>query len=419
MRRSWTRWADVAEKTAPGGFLDPEFLKCPFPVLKQIRETAPVMYLELMGRGLYLVSGYDAVRRVLLDPVHFSSIVNVPGRTTPEAQKIVEKGGYGRNHRSLQNNDAPGHTAYRALVNEAFRPKRIRQMSDYVDGVVNELIDKILATQGVADVVYDFAVPLPLIVISDQLGVPREMYRTFKQWSDAWLAGLGAERSDEEMISDAHLVVDMQKYLAARIDERRVGPAEDILSDLAFAEVDGQALDTGEILGIVEQLLVAGNETTTNAIAAGLHLLATQPELHQRLRDSPELVTEFVEEVLRAEAPVQGLFRRAIEDVEIEGIAIPKDGILMVHYGAANRDEARFDAADSFDLERPKKGAHIAFGSGIHHCVGSELARVEMRASFAAFTSRFTRLEMLDDEVAYHPTFALRGIRSLNMRCIS
>jgi len=398
------------------GFLDPDFLQCPYPLLKQIREGAPVMFMEPMN--LFLVSGYEVARTVLMDPARFSNEVRASGREgNAEAQRIVDEGGYGRNRRSLQNADQPIHTAHRSLVNEAFRPTRIRQMSDYVDGIVDELIDNIVANGGVADVVHDFAIPLPLIVIADQLGVPRDMYRTFKRWSDAWLGGLGAAQTDEQMIADAHLVVEMQKYLAARIDERRANPKEDILSDLAAAQIGGEPLDTGRILGIVEQLLVAGNETTTNGIAAGLHLLATQPRLHSRLRDSAELVGEFTEEILRTEAPVQGLFRRVVEDTELEGVALPKDSVVMVHYGSANRDEVKFPWADEFNLDRPKKGAHIAFGSGIHHCVGSELARVEMRAGFAAFTSRFTALVLLDDEVPYHPTFALRGIESLNVRC--
>ena len=397
-------------------FLDPEFLKCPYPFLKQIREAAPVMFMEPMN--MFLVSGYEAARTVLMDPERFSSEVNVSGREgNAEARRIVEEGGYGRNRRSLQNADQPLHTAHRSLVNEAFRPRRIRQMSDYVDGIVNELIDQIVANDSVGDVVHDFAIPLPLIVISDQLGVSRDMYRTFKKWSDAWLAGLGAAQTHEEMIADAHLVVEMQQYLASRIDDRRAHPEEDILSDLAAADIDGKPLETGNILGIVEQLLVAGNETTTNGIAAGLHLLTTRPDMHERLHNSPDLVGEFTEEILRAEAPVQGLFRRVVEDTELEWVALPKDSVMMVHYGAANRDEVKFQAADEFDLDRPKKGAHIAFGSGIHHCVGSELARVEMRASFSAFTKRFSQLEMLDDDVAYHPTFALRGITSLNVRC--
>ena len=395
------------------GFLDPEFLQCPYPFLKQIRETAPVMFFEPLN--LYLVSGYDAARAVLLDTVRFSNELNIPGRSTSEAERVVAEGGYGRNRRSLQNADEPLHTVHRDLVNEAFRPKRIRQMADYVDGIVAELIDAI-GNEG--DVVHDFAIPLPLIVIADQLGVPREMYRTFKSWSDAWLAGLGTQISEAEMVAAAHLVVDMQKFLAAKIDERREHPEEDILSDLAHAEIDGEPVPTATILGIVEQLLVAGNETTTNGIAAGLHLLAMRPELHARLRQAPELVSEFTEEVLRAEAPVQALFRRVVEDTELNGVSLPKDSVLLIHYGSASRDGAKFPHGEEFDLDRPKKGAHLAFGSGIHHCVGSELARVEMRASFAAFTQRFSSLEMLDDDVSYHPTFALRGIQSLKLRCI-
>jgi cytochrome P450 len=171
-------------------------------------------------------------------------------------------------------------------------------------------------------------------------------------------------------------------------------------------------------MGTVEQLLVAGNETTTNGIAAGIHLLASQPELLARLKQEPALVKEFAEEVLRTESPVQGLFRTALADENIAGVSIPVGSAIMVHYGASNRDESRFDDADAFDLDRPKKGSHLSFGSGIHHCFGSELARVEMVASFKAFVQRFSALELLEDDLAYHPTFALRGLRSLNIKCI-
>ena len=396
-------------------FLDPEFLKCPFPMFKQLREAAPVMHMEQMS--MYLVTGYDQAREILLSPDRFSSQVNIPSRYSETASKIVEQEGYGRGAPALQNADQPVHTAHRNLVNEAFRPKRIRQMSGYVDTIVKELLDDLQASGGRADIVGDFAVPLPLIVIADQLGIPRDKYRTFKAWSDAWLEGLGAEISEERMIHNAKLVVDMQQYLAERIEERRSEPREDILSDLSQAEIDGQAVTTKTIMAIVEQLLVAGNETTTNGIAAGVFKLATDRDLHQHLMEKPELVKEFVEEVLRTEAPVQCLFRRAIADEEICGITIPAESVVMVHYGAANRDESRFDNADEFDLERPKKGAHLAFGSGIHHCIGSELARVEMASAFSAFTRRFSSIELIDEDVVYHSTFALRGLQGLNVRC--
>jgi cytochrome P450 len=398
----------------PVGFLDPEFIKCPFPTLKQLREAAPVMFIEPMN--MFMVLGYEAAREVLTDPARFSSKVTAPGRNALEAQRIVDEEGYGRSRPALQNNDAPRHTQFRKLVDHSFRPKRIRQMSDYVDGIVAELIDGIIEKNGETDIVQDVAVPLPLIVISDQLGVPREEYRTFKKWSDAWLLGLGAQHTDAEMIAAAKLVVEMQKYLVARIEERRTSPREDILSDLATAKIDGAPLDVRDILGIVEQLLVAGNETTTNGIAAGLLKLTQDQQLFLRLKGSSDLVGEFTEEILRTEAPVQALFRRAVEDAEIAGVAIPKDATLVVHYGSANRDAARFDAPDKFDLDRPKKGLHFAFGSGIHHCVGAELARVEMRAAFKAFVERFDKIELLEEDVAYHPTFALRGIQRLTLQ---
>ena len=397
-------------------FLDPDFLKCPFPMFKQLREVAPVMYMEEMG--MYLVTGYDQAREILLNPGRFSSQVHIPSKHSETATKIVEEEGFGRGAPALQNADQPVHTVHRNLVNEAFRPKRIRQMSDYVEEIVEELLNDLQSAGNKSDVVRDFAVPLPLIVIADQLGIPRDKYRTFKSWSDAWLEELGAEISEERMIHNAKLVVEMQRYLAERIEERRLEPREDILSDLAQAEIDGEAVSTKTIMAIVEQLLVAGNETTTNGIASGICMLAVDNDLHQQMKEQPELIKEFVEEVLRTEAPVQCLFRRAVADEEVAGVKIPAESVVMIHYGAANRDESRFDNADEFDLGRPKKGAHLAFGSGFHHWICSELARVEMTAAFSAFTRRFSSIELTDEDISYHPTFALRGLQSLNVRCI-
>jgi cytochrome P450 len=412
----------MSESAAPSEspFLTPEFFRDPYPILAAMRSATPVLHVEALD--LSIVLSYSAVREAILDPGRFSSWMGSRAgghrQSSEAARKIVEDQGYGRGQPGLVNRDEPDHTVYRNLVNQGFRPKRIREMSDYVEQVQTELIDQLPTEDGVVDVVSEFAVPGPLYIISDQLGVPRENYRQFKAWSDAWLIGLGRSITEEEEVDAAKLVVEMQHYLVARANERREKPQEDVLSDLVTGRVDGKPLSDGEFLAIIEQVMVAGNETTTNGIAAGLLILAEQPELHDLLREHPERARDFTEEVLRREAPVQALPRRAVDDVELEGVMIPKDAALMVHFGSANRDPKQFESPDEFDIDRPNKRHHLAFGLGIHHCIGHELARAEMQAAFVAFTKRFRRLELVDDELVYHPTFALRGLESLRLRLV-
>ncbi len=399
-----------------GSLLDPATQKCPYAHYRDLRDNAPVH--RMPETGMFVVSRYDLLLQVMRNPKVFSS--KPPGGAKAglsclEADRIVEQEGYGRGMPSIQNNDAPAHTVYRKLVDHAFRARRIREMEAYIDEVVEERIAE-FRDAGACDAVADLAVPVPLYVIADQLGIPRSDYRRFKEWSDAWLAGLGMPTPEEALVAAARKVVELQHYLIDRIDERRTSPRDDILSDLTQATYDGERpLADREILSMVEQLLVAGNETTTNGIAAGLMHLAAMPALQDRLRADPDGLKRFVEEVLRYESPVQGLFRYVTEDTELEGRAIPAGSVLHIRYAAGNLDERKFAAAAAFDIDRPNNGAHLAFGAGIHHCVGSELARAEMLAAFRAMLAHFSKIELAvaPDDIAYHPSFALRGPASL------
>ncbi len=410
----------MAQTLADFSFMDPAVHQCPFPFYKAAREEAPVHYMKEVD--MYLVSTYDLMREVLKDSDTFSNRMPVAGANTmgvvDEAERIIREKGYGRFMPTIVNNDPPGHGVYRSLVDQAFRAGRIRQMESYVEQIVGDLIDA-FQDKGSCEAISEFAVPVPMYVIADQLGVPRENFQRFKEWSDAWVAGLGLPKPEEEMIAAAELIVEMQHYMIERIHERRETPQNDMLSDLTQATYDGERpLDDKEVLSIVEQILVAGNETTTNGIGNGLVALAKDQEMQQRLRDDPVLVTKFTEEILRWESPVQGLFRYATKDTDLNGVKIPKGARLMVRYAAANRDESKFDCPENLNIDRKNNGAHLAFGSGIHHCVGSQLARVEMQASFKAWLDRFTlfELDQPEDSITYHLSFALRGPESLQLK---
>jgi cytochrome P450 len=407
-------------KEITGSLMDPATQQCPFPMYKEMREHAPVHYIEDMG--IYMVTSYDLLMEVMRNPKIYSNLApegqQRAGISCDEAERIISEEGYGRNAPSIVNNDAPGHTFYRSLVERAFRAGRIRQMEEYINETVTGLIDKVV-DKPEWDAVVEMAVPVPMYVIADQLGVPRDDFKKFKKWSDAWVIGLGLPVPDEKLIEAAKLVVEMQHYMIARMLERRENPEDDMLSDLAQCTYeDGTPIEDNVLLSMIEQILVAGNETTTNGIANGILQMADDQELQSRLRDNPKEVKTFVEEILRYESPVQGLFRYSTEETVLGDVTIPKASTLMIRYAAGNRDESKFEEGDSFNVDRRNSGAHLAFGSGIHHCVGSQLARAEMIAVFRAMLERFSKFELAvpRDDLQYHFSFALRGPQSIPLK---
>ncbi|WP_129782475.1 cytochrome P450 [Peristeroidobacter soli] len=407
-----------------GGLLDAATQQCPYRFYAQLRAQAPVYFDPDVNA--YIVSSYALITRVLADSKTFSNLPQseeaAQRANSPIVSKILKEEGYGRFKRTIVNNDPPSHTRYRKLVNTAFLPSRIRSMEAYIGTVVDQLIGRLDGGE-VRDVVTEFAIPMPLYIISDQLGVPRQEFDRFKSWSDAWLASLGLLGDEDELVRAARLVVEMQHYMVARIQERRVEPRDDMLSDLVSASFEEEgseprSLTDREVLSIVEQILIAGNESTTNAIAGGLLLLARDVDLQSRLRASPELIPAFVEECLRVESPVQGLYRHVTADTTLGGVELEKGAVIMVRYASGNRDEAKFGNADAVDLDRSNRRAHIAFGSGVHYCVGQDLARAELRIAFAALLKRFQRMELAVPaaEIQYQRSVALRGPAALPMR---
>jgi cytochrome P450 len=393
--------------------LSPETVECPYPFYAALRREAPVY--QVPGAGFFIVSRYDDVLEALRHPEIFSSRSG-PGlaRYDEEIEAIYAQG-YPRPN-TLLTNDPPDHKRYRLLVNKAFSARRVAQLEPAIRAVANELVDG-FTRDGHAELVSQFAVKLPLTVIADALGVPRSDLDTFKRWSDAAIAPLGGMISREEELECARLTVEFQHYFAARLDERRQQPRDDILTDLLNARLDGaEPLSTAEILAIVHQVLVAGNETTTNLIAAGMLLLLQHPAHMAALRADLSRVPAFVEEVLRYESPVQGLFRIATQDTVLGGVPIPRGARLVLMYGAANRDESFWgETAEMFDPERPNAGDHLAFGRGEHFCLGAALARAEARIAFETLLTRLPNLRLAPEgnDFSHMQNFILRGLRKL------
>ncbi len=397
--------------------------ECPFPYFQAIRREAPVYFMPEIGA--WYVSRYEDLRHVKKHPRIFSNQTYTLGANRGTSRDIAEsyrsEHGWARVH-TLQRTDPPVHTRYRKLINHAFTVKRIRAMTEYIETVVNDLIDRFI-DRGECDFVREFAIPLPCTVIADQLGVPRERIWDLKQWSDAMLAPGGGFTDDAQAVECGRLVVEAQRFFARIIADRRRERRDDIISDLVHATVDDEQnggqrhLDMHELLDLLDQLLTGGNETTTNAIGSGLMLLLERPGTLQRLREDDKLLRNFIEESLRYETPVMHLWRVTTEDTELGGVPLPKGSSLALGYASANRDEDVFEDAETFDVARRRAGAHLAFGSGPHHCPGAPLARQEMLSSFTVLLARLENIQLKNPQDAFEhvPSSFLRGLKALDI----
>jgi len=391
----------------------PDTIEDPRPFWDAMRMEQPVY--QVPGTGFFAISRYQDALYVLTNEEIFSS-KEPPGLQQPPRPEIeaILKQGYPPAH-TLLSNDPPSHTRFRALVNKAFSARRVAGMEPQIREIANHLVDGFIG-DGRVELVSRFAVGLPLTVIADSLGVAREDMPKFKKWSDDSVAPLGGMISYPRQIECARSLVEFQHYFAARLEERRLGPRDDLLTDLVNARLAGvEPLNVPEMLSILQQLLVAGNETTTNLIASGMMLLLRTPAQLAALRADLSRIPNFVEEALRMESPVSALFRVTLIDTEVGGVKIPAGSRVIVIYGSANRDNGQFPDASRLNLERDNARSHLAFGQGIHFCIGAALARLESRIAFETLLGRLPNLRFMADrnDFTHTPSFILRGLKEL------
>ncbi|HEU0054285.1 MAG TPA: cytochrome P450 [Longimicrobium sp.] len=353
----------------------------PYPLYARLRAAGPVLHDEAGDRWMLL--DYDGVRRALNDPASFSSVVSPP----PSAPS-----------RWLIFSDPPRHTQLRALVTRAFTPRAVAGLEGRVRELARGLIDA-RAESGEMELLADFSVPLPLMVIAELLGAPVDEWPRFRRWSDS-IVGLvltlsGGTEAERAVAAFQATHAEMAEHLAALVDARRSAPRDDLLTRLVRAEVEGERLTGDEILGFFQLLLLAGHETTTNLIGNAVLALIENPDQRALLRSIPDLVPSAVEEVLRYRSPVQAAFRVTRREVEVAGRTIPPGKLVLAMIGAANRDPAHFAEPDRFDVAR-HPNAHVAFGHGIHFCIGAPLARLEGRVALAELLERLPRLALAD-----------------------
>jgi cytochrome P450 len=372
----------------------------PFPVYAEMRASSPV-YFDAQRRSWH-VFRYADVQRVLSDHELFSSQFSRGGNINADMPFSA----------SMISSDPPRHRKLRALVTQAFTPRAVESLAPRIQEIVDEHLQPVLAA-GRMDAIHDLGYPLPVIVIAEMLGVPAEDRPRFKTWSDevVQMGNQGGRYASQPAGRPA--VMEMSAYFLGMIEQRRQQPGDDLISGLLAAEVDGEKLELIDLLGFCALLLVAGNETTTNLIGNALLTFAQQPELWQRLRHQPELVPQAIEEVLRLHSPVQSMFRVTRQAVNIAGQELPAQAPLVAWIGSANRDAEQFPMPDRFDLDR-QPNRHLAFGHGIHYCLGAPLARLEARI---ALTSMLESIESIELEpgaaLERQPSNLVYGLTSL------
>lgn len=370
----------------------------PYPTYRRLRENAPVHYSERIRS--WVLTRHADVEDFFTDP-RFSA-----DRT--KARKY--RGSGGPSPASLQI-DPPEHTRIRRLVTKAFTPRAIRELRPRTAEVADSLLDAAEA-EGEIDLIADFAYPLPLTVLTELLGVPDEDHELFRRFALAMAEGVDhayAERRSE-------IGAEVWGYLEEVAAERRHAPRDDLISQLvAVSETDTGHLSDDEVVGVAITLLFAGHETTVNLIGNGTLALLRNPEQLERFRHDPDLVGTAIEELLRYESPAQIISRTVDEDLELDGHHLRRGDAAVALLGAANRDPEVFDDPDRLDIGRAPN-PHVAFGQGLHFCLGAPLTRMETEVAFPALVRRFPRLRLATERPEWRDTAVLRGLRRLPVR---
>ncbi|MEO5899950.1 MAG: cytochrome P450, partial [Ilumatobacteraceae bacterium] len=407
--------------------LDADAVRCPYPHFDAARAEAPVTYVPSIE--CWVVTRYADIVHIERDPHTFSSIMPtgpvlarqqrdaVGALLSTDPDLAARMGQMRGGTRVLLSADPPDHARQRKLVNRAFTPPKVRDMEPRIREIAHGLVDA-FADRGSCDIVPEYGVLLPLTIIAEALGVADDELPRFKRWSDDFVALIGNhDVGREELRSVLLSQFEFFEYFGRKIEDRRAAPGNDLISDLVAAMIDEEPLTNDEILSMLNQFLVAGNETTTKLITSSVRLLLEHPDELARLRADPSRIAGFVEESLRLESPVQGLYRTATGDTEVGGVAIKAGQHLMLVFAAGNRDAERFARPAQIDPCRSGLMTHLAFGQGEHFCLGAALARAEGRIAIEVL------LERLDDlrpaagvdlaALEYERSYVLHGLRSL------
>jgi cytochrome P450 len=387
-------------EVSPFGFdpMQPAFRDDPYPVYARQRETAPV---RRSPAGIWTLTRYADCMTALRD----QRIGH--GHSTSDLAA---------NHLSFVTLNPPDHTRLRGLVSQAFTPKAIRALKPRIQGMIDGLLAP-LRGAGDFDLVPAFSAPLPVMVISELIGVPLEHQSRLIAWSEAFARGIDPDflQTPEQLVRRDEAKLEFDNFFRELIAARRGRPGDDLLTRLIAAEQDGDKLTEKELLDILSTLLAAGHETAASLLGTGTLALLRHPDQLRYLREQPDAAPAATEELMRYDTPLQFAARSALADTAVAGHQVRANEIMFLVLGAANRDPAVFPDADRLDLTR-KPGRQLAFGQGIHFCIGAPLARLEAQLAFAGIATTLPDLELLDDRPAYRENFFLRGLTALRVR---
>lgn len=402
----------------PISFMDPEVQRCPFPAYEAVRAQGPA-YRD-PATGWFFVTDYELVRKLSADTTDLSSFTGVLMCKTKsdrqdEIDRIWSEEGFLPTP-VLVVSDPPDHSFYRSFVDKSFSLGRVKRMEEYLEGIVDSIVADCLPKPEI-DFRADVATRLTLSVIADQLGMPLSDWHKLDEWSNAVMAHQDQSISVEREKELVHQICELHQYAARMVEEFRRNPRECLLSDFANTAVNGRQMTMREIAAMVEQGLTGGKDTSASAMTSAMLRLCEDQALQARLRADPALIPAFVEEVLRLDAPVQGLFREARRDLDIGGVTVPKGSVVVLKWGAANRDPAMFPNPDVLDISRTNAKRHLTFGYGPHSCVGNLLARGEMRITFTKLLARVKniRLSRGSESVVREPHFFSYGPLALHI----
>lgn len=388
-----------------------------------IRREDPVHYDEKLG--MWLVSRYDDIVEVLRDPITYSDKHGYEAMYASghfeEFKQILERDGGGFFADAIKD-DPPEHTRVRRLMEKAFTAHRVASVEPGITAVIVDLVEQLAAKADRGEVVegmHEFAIPVTIRVICEQLGIDHFNAEKISKWSMAVTAQISKMQDREHMLENAAQICELQNFIIAEMKAREAEPREDMISDIVHATLeDGSKLEFGEAVSLIRALIIAGNDTTATAIGNLLFVLATEPEIAKTLQeavDDDRLMNRFVEELLRREPPVRGLAKMTTREVKLGDTLLPAGAHMLILYASGNEDETVFECPRNFDLSRGNLGKHVAFGVGVHRCVGAALARMEIKVAARELVRRVSDLKLAvpESELRYLPTVATRTLREL------
>jgi cytochrome P450 len=399
--------------------LDPQVMAAPWEFYERLHEECPVY--QMPETGIYVVTRYNDIQTVVRDPKTYSNVIlameALQGDNGRRYQDMLREKGWEHVH-VLHRSDPPKHSRQRKMVDRVFSGQRVRELIPQVETLAHALVDRFI-DRGECELIKDFALPLPGMILGEQLGLDKHEFARFQSWALAMLATSNEIMDEERLRQIADIELDAQHYLAGIFESRKKQPTGDLISDLVHVAAEGEEPFTmHELQNLLNQLITGGYETTTSAIGHGLWLLIRYPDQYAKLRANPGLLKRFVEETLRFESPVQGIMRTVTCDTVLGGTPLKAGATLLLRFGAANQDPEKFPCPRTFDIERANAGTHLAFGAGIHACLGQQLARQEIFTGMQVLLERMENFELARPlpEPAYVFSLNFRPLKELPIR---